>query len=169
MYIGPGLTGALFSGCKKYRYSLWRRFQYDVRPERMVAFIGLNPSTADATKNDPTVTRCINYSKAWGYGGYVMLNLFAYRATDPREMKSQVDPVGIENDECISEVCRSVDKVILAWGNHGKHKDRELQVVSWFKRSCQEKAFCLSINSNGSPSHPLYLPSSLWPKPYFLG
>jgi hypothetical protein len=75
--------GAEFSDCGTYRYALWRTWNA-LQPG--VLFVGLNPSTADATTDDPTIRRCIGFAKRWGYGGITMANVFAYRATDPREM-----------------------------------------------------------------------------------
>ena len=88
-------TDAKLSECRKYRYALWRTWD-ETKPHVMI--IGLNPSTADETKDDPTITRCINFAKSWGYGGVCMANLFAYRATEPTVMKGSTDPVGTEND-----------------------------------------------------------------------
>lgn len=86
---------AKFSECRKYRYALWRTWD-ETKPHVMI--IGLNPSTADETKNDSTITKCINFAKSWDYGGLCMANLFAYRATKPSDMIASNDPVGTDND-----------------------------------------------------------------------
>ncbi len=91
-------TDANLSECRKYRYALWRTWDKS-KPYAM--FIGLNPSTADETENDPTINRCINYSKDWGFGGLCMVNLFAFRATDPSDMMASKDPIGSDNDDWI--------------------------------------------------------------------
>ena len=78
-------SGAIFSSCRKYRYALWRNWD-ETKP--CVMIIGLNPSTADENENDPTITRCINFAKSWGYGGVCVTNLFAYCATVPSDMKA---------------------------------------------------------------------------------
>jgi hypothetical protein len=88
-------TDAKFSACRKYRYALWRTWD-ESKPNVMI--IGLNPSTADENENDPTITRCINFAKSWGYGGVCVTNLFAYCATVPSDMKESNDPIGSEND-----------------------------------------------------------------------
>ena len=88
-------TDAKFSACRKYRYALWRTWD-ESKPNVMI--IGLNPSTADENENDPTITRCINFAKSWGYGGVCVTNLFAYCATVPSDMKASNDPIGSEND-----------------------------------------------------------------------
>ena len=87
---------AKLSECRKYRFALWRTWD-DSKP--YVMFVGLNPSTADETTDDPTLTRCINYAKSWGFGGVCMANIFAYRATEPSDMKAATDPIGSENND----------------------------------------------------------------------
>ena len=82
-------------------------------------FVGLNPSTADEVSDDPTVRRCISYAKAWGYAGLCMTNIFAFRATDPKDMKAVHDPVGMDNDMHLLRVSRHAGVVIAAWGAHG--------------------------------------------------
>lgn len=89
---------AKLSDCRTYRYELWRTWD-ESKPYAM--FIGLNPSTADETEDDPTIRRCINFAKTWGYGGLCMTNLFAYRATQPEDMKRASDPIGNKNDETL--------------------------------------------------------------------
>jgi len=138
----------IFSSDGKYRYTLWREWGHG---EGICQFIGLNPSTATDEINDPTVTRCINYAKAWGYTGM-------YRATDPRVMKAHPEPVGSENDHYLSLVAREVDIVVAAWGTHGKFLNRGQQV----KRLIQD-LHCLRITKDRHPSHPLYLPANLVP------
>lgn len=99
----------------------------------MVAFIGLNPSTADETKDDPTVRRCIRYAQDWGFGGMVMLNAFAYRATDPSEMKRQPDPVGPDNDACLFEASTLFAQMVACWGAHGVWLGRQEQLAELLK------------------------------------
>ena len=93
-----------------------------------MAFIGLNPSTADEIKNDSTVTRCENFAFEWKYGGVFMLNIFAFRATDPRRMKAAPDPVGPDNDAYILRVADKAGLIVAAWGNHGAYMYRDLAV-----------------------------------------
>ena len=147
--------GADFSECRKYRYTLWRFWDKNL-PKIM--FLGLNPSTADEVNNDPTVTRCINYSKLWGYGGMYMMNIFAYRTTYPVELKKAKMPIGKDNDFWILKISGKVDKCIGAWGNDGEFIDRH-------KTICEiiPELYCLKINNSGQPSHPLYLKSDLTP------
>jgi hypothetical protein len=100
-------SGAIFSPCRKWRYVLWRIWEpvdKFLEGERMIVFIGLNPSTADEHKNDPTVSRCVRMARDWGFPGMFMLNAFAYRATDPQVMKVAMGPVGAMNDAWIKRI-----------------------------------------------------------------
>lgn len=151
--------GAVFSPCEKYRYVLWRTWD-DTLPK--VVFIGLNPSTATATTDDPTVAKCQRHAKLWGgYGGIYMLNLFAYRATDPTEMKAQEEPVGQDNDEWIKFITRDAPLVIAKWGNDGIHRDRSEAVCEYL-----EDLSCLGINKTGEPKHLLYIKHTAEVIPY---
>ena len=92
---------------------------------------GLNPYTSlpDETNGDPTLTRCINFAKSWGYGGVCMANLFAYRATDPRDMKVARDPIGSNNDSWLTKLANDTELVVGAWGNDGSFLQRSNQVL----------------------------------------
>ncbi len=146
-------SSAEFSVCKKYRYALWRVWDSN-KPS--VMFIGLNPSTADDVNNDPTVTRCINFARNWGYGGLCMANIFAYRETKRHIMKEQNDPIGPDNDKWLKKLAAESDLVVAAWGNDGAHLNRSKAVTNLI-----ENLHCISLNKTGEPSHPLYLNSSL--------
>lgn len=158
-YIGTDANGATFSPDRRHRYTLWRWWS-DGPPDlsRMVAFIGLNPSTADEQANDPTVTRCINFAKSWGHDGIVMLNLFAYRATDPREMKRVNNPIGPLNNSAIGFVTSRAALVVCCWGCHGSHLDRGKIVSRWLADECELHTF--GLTKGGQPKHPLYLPGN---------
>ena len=90
-----------WSACKRYRYTLWR--VWNAQPKKICMFIGLNPSTADEFENDPTVRRCIGFAHREGCDALVMTNIFAFRATDPGDMKAVEDPVGVHNNDKIPE------------------------------------------------------------------
>ena len=153
------LNGAIFSPCHTWRYQLHRIWQ----PEKpMAAFICLNPSTADEERNDPTVTRCVNYAHGWGYGGLVLLNIFAYRATDPRDLKAAPSPVGELNDLHILESASSAALVLAAWGAHGEFMGRGEQVQKLLFQA-GVRLYCLGKTNAGYPRHPLYLPKRLKP------
>jgi hypothetical protein len=152
---GSYASGAIFSSCERYRYQLWRRWYSGPGAPRLAAFIGLNPSTADETVNDPTVTRCIGFAKRYGCDGIYMLNAFAFRATDPRDMKSEHDPVGPLNDAYILETVGVSARVVVAWGTHGSYQGRDLQLAGGILLG--EELYCLGKTKAGHPRHPLYL------------
>lgn len=154
-----GLGGASFSPDERYRYTLWRKWN-EVEIPRMVAFIGLNPSTADAKLDDPTIRRCIGYGKFWGYDGLLMLNLFAYRATDPRELLKQDDPVGPQNDDALRLSVPATAMRVGAWGAHKLAVERAQEVIPMISPYC-----VLGLTKDGHPKHPLYLPKHLQPEP----
>lgn len=160
---GDSLSGAQFSECERYRYRLWRAWGTGPR----VLFLMLNPSTADEAKLDPTVRRCYGYAQDWGYDGFEVCNIFAYRATDPDDMKAQADPIGPFNDTIIASVARSIDleggRVIAAWGVHGKYKNRS-QRVQALLRVADVPLHYLRMTKTGEPNHPLYLPKDLEPQ-----
>jgi hypothetical protein len=148
---------AKLSECRKYRYALWRTWD-DSLP--YVLFVGLNPSTADETSDDPTLTRCINFAKSWGYGGVCMANLFAFRATEPFDMKASDDPVGSENNNWLKSLAKDAAIVVAAWGNDGAYLGRSKKVVELIPNM-----HCLKLNKSGEPAHPLYQPARLQPVP----
>lgn len=150
--------GAHFSRCRKYRYTLWRRWNFEGEL-RQVMFIGLNPSTADETKNDPTVRRCIRFAKDWGFDSLLMMNAFAFRATDPKVMKAQKKPVGPGNDKAFAAQSSQVELIIAAWGTHCS-EDRELKICQTLNRPVH----CLGKTKAGRPKHPLYLRADTKPE-----
>ena len=165
-FIGDGLSGAVFSEDRVYRYSLFRRWKPDCPTSRMVAFCGLNCSTADERADDPTVRRCVRFAKSLGYDGMVMLNLFAFRATDPKVMKRQSDPIGpLNNDAIFQVVSRCNNKLICCWGNHGAFRRRSDEVTYLLN---QVELLAFKITKTGQPIHPLYQPASLIPVPWVI-
>lgn len=150
--------GAEISNDNKYRYLLWRIWEKSLP---LIAFIGLNPSTADDKLDDPTIIRCINFSKEWGYGGFYMLNLFAFRSTDPLNLKKEFDSIGLENEKYIKSIIHQVNKVICIWGNHGIYLNQNKKILNLIKNP-----YCLKINKSGEPAHPLYLKKDLLPIEY---
>jgi len=150
-------SGAVFSDCRKFRYALWRKWNWD-RP--LVMIIGLNPSTADEKTNDPTITRCISFAHSWGFGGVCMTNLFGFRATSPTELKASHDPIGKENDAWVHEMAKEAAIKVAAWGNHGKFLNRSVEILSSL-----DQLHCIKMNKSGEPAHPLYLKAELKPVP----
>jgi len=147
--INVDASGAVLSECRTWRYGLWRIWDADLP---MMAFCGLNPSTADENKDDPTIRRCVNFSKDWGYGGLYMLNAYGYRATDPADMKRAIDPVGPDNDRWLTHFAERSALVIAAWGVHCS-AERESEVYQLLNQN----VYCLGTTKAGHPRHPLYL------------
>lgn len=147
--------GAIFSRDRKYRYMLWREWDSS---KGTCVFIGLNPSTADEKEDDPTLRRCVNFAKQWGYGKYVMVNLFAYRATEPHELQKQAKPIGYKNNYHIKMQCNDADLVVAAWGNHGSFMKRDQKVLRLLKDTLLK---CFKITATGQPAHPLYQPKGI--------
>lgn len=123
-------------------------------------FIGLNPSTADEKKDDPTIRRCVGFAKSWGFGGIYMLNLFAYRATKPEELKKVTDPIGPENDKFLKYYHSPEGLNIACWGTRGALMNRSETVIELLGIN---NLSCLGITKEGCPKHPLYLRRDLKP------
>lgn len=148
------VKSATLSPCRRYRYTLWR--SWGDGPFAM--FIGLNPSTADETEDDPTIRRCIGFARDWGYSAVCMTNLFAWRATKPADMLAAADPVGPDNDRLLLSAAAQAGVVVAAWGVHGSYLQRDEQV-----RGMVQHLHCLRLTKDGAPGHPLYLPKHLTP------
>lgn len=149
--------GAIFSPCNKYRYKLWRIWGKG----EVVAFVGLNPSTADENEDDPTVRRCINFAKTWGFDGLIMLNIFGYRSTDPNGLKAVDDPIGPGNDQALIDGSKQAGITIAAWGSHGGYLDRGRKALKFLT-----DLHYLKLTQGGFPNHPLYLKADLKPIPW---
>lgn len=145
------LGRAVFDASGRYRYLLTRTTG-PARPR--LAFVLLNPSTADARRNDPTIRRCIGYAQRWGFGRLEIVNIFAYRTTYPRELLAHHEPVGRGNDAWIRRVARRADRVVVAWGAHGSALGRSARVARLLDGI---EAWCLGTTRAGEPRHPLYL------------
>lgn len=154
-------SDAVISDCGAYRYRLTRTWDAFRSP---VNFIMLNPSTADASLDDPTIRRCIGYAKAWGRGGIIVTNLFALRSTDPSTLKSHADPVGPENDRYILGALAGTPHAVAAWGSHGGLFGRSKAVRAMLE-AAGVPLMCLSRTKGGEPGHPLYLAGGLKPIP----
>lgn len=143
-------SSAIISPCGLYRYRLSRR--WDDGPT--CVFVMLNPSTADAAQDDPTIRRCIGFAKREGCGALDVVNLFAFRATSPAHMKAAPDPIGLDNDDHV--MCALVDAdgpVIAAWGAHGSFRGRDSTV----RLLTDVPMSCLGLTKAGAPRHPLYV------------
>ena len=149
-------SGADFSPNRLYRYGLYRIGDTTKSP---AMFIGLNPSTADERSNDPTVRRCVRFAKDLGYGGLIMTNAFAFRATSPKALRSINDPVGPDNDAWLQRLSQRAGIVIAAWGNHGALHGRGQHI-----RQLLQNLHHFGLTGSGEPKHPLYLPADLKPQ-----
>jgi hypothetical protein len=166
-FITDARKGACFDHTNLYRYSLWRRFDAfgNAALCDMCAFIGLNPSTATESVDDSTVKRCIAFAKRWKFNGMIMLNLFAWRATDPIDMKCQANPVGLLNDEAIDQVVSRAGKTVCCWGIHGEFMNRGPELEQRLFRLPgfnigKRKLYHLGLTLHGFPRHPLYVASN---------
>ncbi|EKF75541.1 hypothetical protein A11A3_01672 [Alcanivorax hongdengensis A-11-3] len=149
---------ANFSRCRRYRYALWRRWG---EGDDFILLVGLNPSTADHRQDDPTIRRCMGFARDWGYSGLCVANLFAWRATYPRDLLAADDPVGPHNDRWLRRLGREASLVVAAWGNHGHHLNRARRVSRWLP-----DMHAIRVNRSGDPAHPLYLPRHLNAHPW---
>lgn len=157
-------SSAWFSGCGTYRYRLGRRWGLAV--DTPVTFVMLNPSTADAREDDPTIRRCIGFARSWGFGRLVVVNLYALRSTDPRGLWRHADPVGPDNDEHLADaafVAASQDApLVAAWGANAR-PDRVAEVLAL---PHMDRLTALGTTKSGAPRHPLYLRADAAPEPY---
>jgi hypothetical protein len=162
--IRPGYTGeALLDACGAYRYALTRRWGAG----RCCVWVMCNPSTADAGQDDATIRRCVGYATRWGYGSILVLNLFAYRATDPRVMRRATDPVGPDNDRVIETALTGdgIGRVMFAWGAVAAPAGRAAR-VSKLVRSVWGAPMCLDLTVAAHPAHPLRMRGDLIPFEY---
>ena len=148
------ICGATFSRDRVHRYLLWRVWDVS-RP--LLAWVLLNPSTADETREDPTIRRCIRFAMDWGYGGVETTNIFALRSTAPAALRTARDPVGPDNDGTLRDLAARHATVVAAWGNHGAWLDRSTRVRELLR--CAETR-CLGLTSLAQPRHPLYVRAS---------
>ncbi len=156
---------AVISQCEKYRYTLYRAWD---KSKPKVMFIMLNPSTADATFDDPTIRRCIGFAKSWGFGSLYVGNLFAYRATNPKSLFLTDNPIGENNKYWLDKMVSLSDKVVCAWGNspilkrfQKTNKNDEYQPLLGY-----QNLHYIDLSNDGTPKHPLYLKGDLQLKPY---
>jgi hypothetical protein len=163
---GDAPSVATYSPCERFRYDLLR--VWDGAGGR-ANFLMLNPSTATEVQNDPTVERCERRARALGFGAFRVTNIFAYRATDPRAMRAEPDPVGPLNDAAILEAAgwaaEAGGPVVCAWGTHGAHAGRGA-AVERLLRGAGHRLSCLGLSKAGHPVHPLYIPYERQPRPW---
>lgn len=151
-------SAAIISPCGAYRYTLHRRIPSVLRWVKPCLFVMLNPSTADATMDDPTIRRCIGFAKREGCTGLTVVNLFALRATDPAELAKHADPIGPDNSKHVVEQIdqhQGIGAIVVAWGSHPMARAHVCRpIVDLLAAS---GACCLGTTKDGHPRHPLYV------------
>lgn len=152
---------AFISECGQYRYELTRTW---LTGGKNIAFIMLNPSTADADNDDPTMNRVISFCQKWGFGSVTVGNLFALRATNPKDLYFHPDPIGEQNDWQLQRIIRKSEAVICAWGSHGHYKDRAHDVF----HKIDKPKYYLDLTIFNEPKHPLYIKGDTLPKSFSL-
>lgn len=156
-------NGAVFDKTNIYRYTLWLVW-YPDHPQ--ITFIMLNPSTADAQRNDPTISRCIAFAQCWGFGALEVVNLFAYKAIYPRDLLKAANPIGEENDRFILQALSRSSRIVAAWGTKGTLLDRDKQIIQLLAR--WQNVHCLGATKDGHPRHPLYVKGDTGLIPFVL-
>lgn len=151
---------AIFSPDRKHRLTLWRQWD-TTKPILLV--IGLNPSTADETKDDPTIRRCVRFAKDWGFGSLCMMNLFSIRATDPKEMLACENPIHEWNDTLLKTTIDGAGMILAAWGTHGSHLRRDDLIYNLMIQA-NRPIHCLGKTKDGQPRHPLYVKADTQPE-----
>jgi hypothetical protein len=158
----PIARAAMISPCGLYRYRLWRQWE---PAAGSVLWIMLNPSIADAVLDDATIRRCMSFAVTWGYGGIVVVNLFALRSTSPLLLYGHPDPIGPENDAEILRAVTGATRILAAWGQHGGYVNRGATVARIVAASGRSLE-CLGITKDGQPKHPVRVSGDLQPVPY---
>lgn len=142
--------GAIFSDDGRYRYALWRVWSTYKKP---LMFIGLNPSTANQFNDDPTITRLIKRAAQDEFGGVLAGNLYALVSSDPKVLTQSADPIGAENDFYLNQMVSMSKTVLCAWGSFSAISNNPINDVL----KMINEPFCLGINNDGKPKHPLYI------------
>lgn len=155
---------AVISEDERYRYLLqreWPRTMFE--QTRIVCWVMLNPSTADATEDDPTIRRCAGYSMSWGFSGFDVVNLCAFRATDPKAMLAltRSERTGPDNQGHVWQAMMRASAVVFAWGAHGDDLVEEVTIVVDLALAANHRAVCLGVTKTGQPRHPLYMPKRI--------
>lgn len=152
-----------FSSCKTWRYTLRHTWaQSSNEPELACVWIGLNPSTANERQLDSTLRRVRDFSKEWGFNTFYMLNLFAFSATKPRDLRKAAHPIGRNNNHWLRKITKKGKMVICAWGNHGLFRRRQHEVLEFLNGT---ELYHLGMTIKGAPRHPLYVKKGSIPKP----
>jgi hypothetical protein len=169
---------AVISPCGRYRYHLrrqldWQPGLFRLRHERLV-FVMLNPSTADAEEDDATIRRCVGFAKRESAGAVEVVNLYALRSKERKDLLAHPEPVGPDNDDWIARTVETASLVIAAWGSFSYEKmpqgrDRTFAVLDLIRDKCETGVHCLHATKAGFPGHPLYLDAGSELRPYTNG
>lgn len=143
---------AIISDDQRYRYWLTRRWESDAEP---ALFVMLNPSTADAEIDDPTIRRCMGFARSWNAGGIVVVNLYAYRATKPADLWTADEPIGELNNTWLREMAERYPVVVCAWGANAR--DDRVREFCYLMHRIGADLKCLGTTKSGAPRHPLYV------------
>lgn len=157
----PMVRTASFSRDRRYRYRLDRRWADGPR----VTWIMLNPSTADAQTDDPTIRRCIDFSRRWDFGEMTVVNLYSWRATRPDALSDAQDPVGPRTNRVLRKAIAGADALIVAWGNVPTEFHHRADEV---RETLPAGVSCLGLTTLGHPRHPLYVPASVSPQRFVV-
>lgn len=159
---GPDGT-AVYNRTGTHRYLLTRTLAPLSKAGTEAVFVMLNPSTATAFVNDPTIRRCMNFAALWGHARLIVVNIFAFRATDPTALADCHDPIGSFNDVFILDAVESASQVVCAWGAWGSLFGRGQHVYDLVK---SKNPMCLGVTAENEPRHPLYIAARTPPTPY---
>lgn len=157
-------SDAALSPCRHYRWWLRRQWQPRLPP---LVFIGLNPSRADAERDDPTLRRIVGFARQWGFGSVTVLNLFARISPSPALLRRAADPVGTDNDRWLQRALDRRAAIWLGWGNQGAWRGRDRQLLELMRQGLvgeshrESRLFCLGLTAQGQPRHPLYAAAAL--------
>lgn len=152
---------AAYSACGRYRYGLSRRWASGPA----LLYVMLNPSTATEVSNDPTIERCERRARALGFAALGVVNLFAFRATRPQDLKRAAEPVGALNEAAIRLAALRADQILCAWGVHGTHLDQGRRIRALLD-DLDRPLMHLGLTKAGAPRHPLYVSYALQPQPW---
>lgn len=152
------IRDAILSKGEKYRYALERKWDHD---KKTLMWVMLNPSTADALTDDATIRRCVGFAERWGYGAITVGNLYAYRATFPRDLWARAaagkEIVGKANDHWLQRMAIAADTIVVAWGSHAP-RPRAAEVFTKIVGMGPDKVYCLGKTVTEQPVHPVRQP-----------
>lgn len=160
VHASRGPSGAMMSLDERHRYLLWRKL--DDEGHGVCTFVMLNPSTADATNDDPTIRSCMRLTRLWGYSTLTVVNLFSWRTSDALDLRAaDEDPTGDpKNLLIVIDAVQQSKMAVMAWGSSirrlGPLRARAAEVEAALREHAPDKLYCLNRNRTGEPTHPLF-------------